>query len=221
MAKYRKYPVRHHLNNQGAPVWGMCDQSGEMHPRETLVRQMVQAGDDVTWSGFWVYEPYLDPLDDQKRPPPVKGDPFPVLYARPGPIVTDQLYRMNFGGEPIASQGDAAPCFEDNGVGLAQSQSDGWIGYSYTDPEVGPLQIDNIGVESIFSDEFALVLEYSIDGVTWVELQTTESLVYAPTLIKWFPIFPPIALAYRIRGINNIKLSIRQLYFTLNSAPLI
>lgn len=87
--RYVKYNVRNFLNDDGPEPWGMCDYSGLMYPRNQLVRQMRQAGDSITWSGLWVYWEYLDPLDEQKKPPPVKADPYPVPYPRPNPEIPE------------------------------------------------------------------------------------------------------------------------------------
>lgn len=83
MARYLRYHVANSLTEDFLEPWGQCDLSGQMFPRNQLVRQMIQSGNQVTWSGFWVYRDYIDPLDDQLRPPPVKADPFPVKNPRP------------------------------------------------------------------------------------------------------------------------------------------
>lgn len=64
---------------------GMCQRTGLMYPRNQIVRQMVQTGNGVTWSGLWVGIENLDALDEQKKVPPVKKDPTPVKWPLPNP----------------------------------------------------------------------------------------------------------------------------------------
>lgn len=88
MARYIKYPTRNYLDATAfEEPWGMCDHTGTMWPRSQLVRQMIQSGNSVTWNGLWVAQCYVDPLDYQKKVPPVKKDPTPVRYPRPNPDV--------------------------------------------------------------------------------------------------------------------------------------
>lgn len=89
MARYIRYQVRNYLHDEFLEPWGQCDLSGQMFPRSQLARQMIQSGDDVTWSGFWVFREYLDPLNEQLKPPPVKADPKPVRYPRPNTSKTN------------------------------------------------------------------------------------------------------------------------------------
>lgn len=86
MPKYIKFPRRNYIDeNYFSPPVGMCDTTGLMVYRPRLLRQLVQAGDSVTWEGNWVAPEYYDPLDQQKKTPPVKGDPTPVKDPRPLP----------------------------------------------------------------------------------------------------------------------------------------
>jgi hypothetical protein len=50
---------------------------------------MRQTGNTISWSGLWVYVDYVDPLDEQKKPPPIKADPRPVPYPRPNPDIPE------------------------------------------------------------------------------------------------------------------------------------
>ena len=87
--KYVKYKVKNYLNDDFHEPWGMCDYSGQMYPRSQLLRQMRQGGNTVYWSGLWVYKDFIDPLDEQLKPPPVKPDPRPVRYPRPNPSIPE------------------------------------------------------------------------------------------------------------------------------------
>lgn len=89
MTVYKKWPIRTYLDETAfVPPWGMCDKTGLMYLRSELVRQMIQTGDSVSWNGTWVATENIDPLDEQRKIPPIKGDPTPIEYPRPNPYFT-------------------------------------------------------------------------------------------------------------------------------------
>lgn len=86
MAKRLKYPLSRNwqADDYFVEPYGKCDYTGMMFPRSQLVKQMRQAGNNVYWSGLYVYKDFIDPLDDQLRVPPIPQiDPPPVKDPRP------------------------------------------------------------------------------------------------------------------------------------------
>jgi hypothetical protein len=119
MPKYIRYQVSNCLTDDFLEPWGQCDQSGQMFPRSQLVRQMIQAGNDVTWSGFWVHRAYIDPLNEQLKTPPTQDDPKPVPYPRDNLGRTRTSDADPFPNEPIYGQAQGGsfqypPAFSNN-----------------------------------------------------------------------------------------------------------
>lgn len=66
-----------------SPV-GVCDTSGQYHNHSDLAKQMEWRGDNLIWTGFLVGKDFLDPPNEQRRTPPIRGeDPEIVHDPRP------------------------------------------------------------------------------------------------------------------------------------------
>jgi hypothetical protein len=89
MARRFRYskPAYAGKNTQYFDPYFKCDTSGLMFPLSQRVKQMRQAADTVYWDGAFVHPMFLDPLDDQKRTPPIATpDPPIVDQPRPNPV---------------------------------------------------------------------------------------------------------------------------------------
>ncbi len=81
MTNYHGRHVTVDFNNSEA--LGICDRTGFPYLRKDLVKQMEWMGDSLQWTGFYVGYDVLDVPNQQNRPPPAIGDPFPVREPRP------------------------------------------------------------------------------------------------------------------------------------------
>lgn len=117
-------------------------------------------------------------------------------------------------GDAIASEGDAAPCFDPEQTGgLTQTTANGWIGYEFN-TTYGSQSIWYIGITTLVKRVYTLVIEYSLDGVNWQTAKDCPQDVYYPLETRWWVAeFPPVAPYWRIRETNGAILSIQQIYF--------
>ena len=149
----------------------------------------------------------------------VPGQPFYTLSGYTNRVfeVTKANYiRILNGGTPIASQGDATPCFTvgDTG-GLTQTLPNGWIGYNFA-PTAGllPQAIWYVGVSALATTSYCLVIEASYDNVTWFTQKSTPVTTYLAGILQWFVCEQPLIAPYwRIRETKGNILAIQQIYF--------
>lgn len=77
-----------HVSFYNPEPLGVCDYSGMLYMRKDLVKQMEWMGDSLQWNGFYVGKDMADVPNEQRRPPPAIGDPFPVIDPRPYQSIT-------------------------------------------------------------------------------------------------------------------------------------
>lgn len=83
MSFARKYQSKYLVvDPQDPSAMGQCDYTGFIFNHKDLVKQMTWVGNNKVWTGFLVGKPYVDKLNDQSRPPPVKDDPRPIKNSR-------------------------------------------------------------------------------------------------------------------------------------------
>lgn len=137
----------------------------------------------------------------------------PLTWVR---TVTKRL----LGGTALASEGDAAPCFNpDSTTGLVQTTSNGWIGYQYP----GPLgqSVWYVGILTLPTPValtpriYCINIEYSIDGNTWIVQKSCPQETYYPGITRWWVCeSPPVARYWRIRETRGAIMMVQQLYFS-------
>lgn len=136
----------------------------------------------------------------------------PDYVYRPLTWVRSKTNRL-LGGSAIASQGNAAPCFDPTATsGLTQTSPNGWIGYTY------PVDVNNtvwfVGILTLTPQIYSINIEYSIDGTNWIIQKSCPQEMYYPSITRWWVCeWPPVARYWRIRETRGATLAIQQLYF--------
>ncbi len=153
--------------------------------------------------------------------------PGQVFYNLPSyvykPIQNEAIkisfVRKNENGTASASSGvisgSAANCFSPLATtGLTQSNSDGWIQFSYNATYFQAIWY--VGVLSLTFKTYTLNIEYSYDNVNWNIAKATPQTVYKPLETQWFVLeSPPVAPYWRIRETGGSTLAIQQIFFNI------
>lgn len=154
----------------------------------------------------------------------LNADQYEYLLPVGGNDVLNALYRtMNrptpnaTGGYSSSAGGIAANAFDNNlDTVTIQNATNGNIAIDYgTDGEV---YAGSIGIMMGVTGTFHIVLEYSIDGITWSTLEDTGSQVWTNSQWLWFDIDPGVtAQYYRMRETGGNTLQVREFYVGNNS----
>lgn len=112
--------------------------------------------------------------------------------------------------------GVAAQAFDGNpATACTQNVMNGNISYDYGANITQ--QINFIGIQSNSTTVYTLVIEYSQDSMTWINLLTIPVQTFNIGNIYWFDILAPVdAEFYRIREIGGATLNIQEIYFNNN-----
>ena len=90
MARFLRFSLPNPTKNMEAwPPFGQCDITKLQVPITTLQKQYRQSSNSTYWCGALVWEPALDPLNDQVRLPPL-ANPDPPWVRMPRPNATWQ-----------------------------------------------------------------------------------------------------------------------------------
>jgi hypothetical protein len=121
----------------------------------------------------------------------------------------------NLGGTAASSAGGTADNAFDasSATSCTQTSADGNISYQWS----SAFQINMVGITSEATLTYALVGEYSNDGVSWTTVLTIPSQSYTADKLNWFVVPVPSSGTYfRIRETGGATLNIQELYFNSN-----
>lgn len=154
----------------------------------------------------------------------LQPDQYEYLLPVGGNDVLNALYRTlnrptpNATGSYSTSAGGIAANAFDNNLDTVtiQNAANGNIGVNYgTDQAV---YAGSIGIMMGVSGTFHILLEYSIDGITWSTLEDTGSMVWTDGQWNWFDIDPGVTCQYyRMRETGGNTLQVREFYVGNNS----
>ena len=149
----------------------------------------------------------------------LKADQY--IYNLPvgGIDVLNVLYRtMNRPiGSYSSSSGIAANAFDNNIDTICQQTSaNGNISVNYGTNN--PIYAGSIGILPGTSGSFHILLEYSVDGTTWVTLEDTGVTTWVNNEWLWYDIDPgQSVMYYRMRETGGNTLAVREFYIGNNS----
>ena len=149
----------------------------------------------------------------------LKADQY--IYNLPvgGIDVLNVLYRtMNRPiGSYSASSGTAANAFDNNIDTICQQTAiNGNISVNYGTNN--PIYAGSIGILPGTSGSFHILLEYSVDGTTWVTLEDTGVTTWVNNEWLWYDIDPgQSVMYYRMRETGGNTLAVREFYIGNNS----
>ena len=149
----------------------------------------------------------------------LKADQY--IYKLPvgGIDVLNVLYRtMNRPtGSYSSSSGTAANAFDSNIDTICQQTAiNGNISVNYGTNN--PIYAGSIGILPGTSGSFDILLEYSVDGTTWVTLEDTGVTTWVNNEWLWYDIDPGQSVQYyRMRETGGNTLAVREFYIGNNS----
>ena len=149
----------------------------------------------------------------------LKADQY--IYNLPvgGIDVLNVLYRtMNRPtGSYSSSSGTAANAFDSNIDTICQQTAiNGNISVNYGTNN--PIYAGSIGILPGTSGSFDILLEYSVDGTTWVTLEDTGVTTWVNNEWLWYDIDPGQSVQYyRMRETGGNTLAVREFYIGNNS----
>ena len=149
----------------------------------------------------------------------LKADQY--IYNLPvgGIDVLNVLYRtMNRPtGSYSSSSGTAANAFDNNIDTICQQTAiNGNISVNYGTNN--PIYAGSIGILPGTSGSFDILLEYSVDGTTWVTLEDTGVTTWVNNEWLWYDIDPGQSVQYyRMRETGGNTLAVREFYIGNNS----
>lgn len=142
---------------------------------------------------------------------PVDVRAYRILETGGGTLNIQELYFI----DDIANTNAANAFDEDITTSFLDILPNGYISYDYG---VGISQtVTFIGIQSAITTTYSLVVEYSLDTVTWITLLIIPSQIYNIGEITWFDIITPVAArAYRINETGGNILHIQEIYLNNN-----
>lgn len=84
------------INKNHPRALGVCDQTGFIHNKSDLVKQMEWRGDSLAWTGFLVGKDFVDKPNEQGRAPRIPIDPKPVVLPRPKQAQENTFFNNNW-----------------------------------------------------------------------------------------------------------------------------
>ena len=153
----------------------------------------------------------------------LRPDQYEYLLPLGGVDVLNALYRTMQRPTPtqdggyIGSSGNIGLAF-DNNVLTADTQSapNGYIGVNYGNNNA--VYAGSIGILPNTSGSFHILLEYSLDGITWSLLKDTGEETWVNGEWLWYDIDPGVtAQYYRMRETSGNTLDVREFYVGNNS----
>ncbi len=142
---------------------------------------------------------------------PIAIQAYRILETGGGTLNIQELYFIKY----IVNDNAANAFDEDINTSFLDILPNGSISYDYG---VDIKQtITFIGIQSATTIIYSLIVEYSLDNVTWVSLLTIPAQTYTKGVIEWFDIITPVAArAYRIRESGGNILHIQEIYLNNN-----
>jgi hypothetical protein len=141
-------------------------------------------------------------------------DQYEYLLPVGGVDVLNALYRIlnRPTGSPIGSSGNVGLAFDNNiYTSDAQTAPNGYIGIIYGTNN--PIYAGSIGILPAVSGSFHIILEYTLDGVTWQTLQDTGVTTWVAGTWLWYDIDPgQTAAGYRMRETSGNTLNVSEFY---------
>lgn len=131
-------------------------------------------------------------------------------------LTAAQVNRLNLtGGVPLSSSGVAANAFDDNpGTACTQTAPNGFISWNYGYSQ----SINYVGVQSNATASYTLSIQYSYDGLSWIDGNQAVTSVYPIGQTVWFVVPAPVnASFWRILETGGATLNIQELYFSVPS----
>jgi len=99
-----------------------------------------------------------------------------------------------------------------------QTSQNGNISYDYGSDRTAWKTIRMVGIMSAVTRTYDLVVESSLDGISWSEVQTIPAQSYPQQYTKWVMLkLPVMARQWRIRETGDATLDIAELYFSVPS----
>lgn len=152
----------------------------------------------------------------------LKADQYEYLLPVGGNDVLNALYRRlnRPTGAYSASSGIAANAFDnDIYTSDAQSSPNGNITVLYGTES--PVYAGSIGILPATSGSFHIVLEYTLDGITWQTLEDTGVTTWVSGEWLWYDIDPgQTAAGYRMRETGGGTLNVAEFYVGDNSTEI-
>jgi hypothetical protein len=150
-------------------------------------------------------------------------DQYQYLLPVGGNDVLNALYRRmsrptpTGGGAYLGSSGNTGLAFDNNVLTVdTQTSPNGYIGINYG--LYNEIYAGSIGILPGTSGNFHILLEWSIDGVTWTTLQDTGVTTWVDNQWLWYDIDPGVtAQYYRMRETGGNTLAVREFYVGNNS----
>jgi hypothetical protein len=146
-------------------------------------------------------------------------DQYEYLLPVGGVDVLNALYRTinRPSGSPISSSGSAGLAFDGNiYTSDAQTAPNGYIGIIYGTNN--PIYAGSIGILPATSGSFHIILEYTLDGVTWNTLEDTGVVTWVSGQWLWYDIDPgKSAIGYRMRETSGNTLNVAEFFVGNNT----
>lgn len=143
----------------------------------------------------------------------------PTYLIAPYTIETTEVTASHnqrlLGGTAASSAGGvAANAFDGNSTtSCTQTTPNGNISYTY--PVGVTPAIYYVGIQSNTNTNYSLVVEYTTDGVLWINSMTIPKNLYPAGILIWNPIPAPLnVLGMRIRETGGATLDIQEIYFS-------
>jgi len=149
----------------------------------------------------------------------LKADQYIYKLPLGGIDVLNVLYRTmdRPTGSYSASSGTAANAFDSDIDTICQQTAiNGNISVNYGTNN--PIYAGSIGILPGTSGSFDILLEYSVDGTTWVTLEDTGVTTWVNNEWQWYDIDPGQSVQYyRMRETGGNTLAVREFYIGNNS----
>ena len=152
----------------------------------------------------------------------LNADQYEYKLPLGGVDVLNALYRRlsRPSGTPFASSGTASLAFDNNiYTSDAQTAPNGNIGILFGTSS--PVYAGSIGILPAVSGSFHIILEYTLDGTTWLTLQDTGVTTWVSGTWLWYDIDPgQTAAGYRMRETSGNTLNVAEFYVGNNSTEI-
>ena len=152
----------------------------------------------------------------------LNADQYEYKLPVGGVDVLNALYRRlsRPSGAPFSSSGTASLAFDNNiYTSDAQTAPNGNIGILFGTSS--PVYAGSIGILPAVSGSFHIILEYTLDGTTWLTLEDTGDTTWVSGTWLWYDIDPgQTAAGYRMRETSGNTLNVAEFYVGNNSTEI-
>lgn len=144
--------------------------------------------------------------------------PYNTVDVAGNEMIVTNATRVLAGTAFSSAGGNANNCFDgDATTACTQTAPNGYISYDYGAGIAQP--INYVGIETYANNNYTIVIEYSLDDVTWFTSTSIPIQAYVATTISWFVLPSPIsARAFRIRESGGSTFNIAEIYFDVPQA---